>query len=172
MNMTSPAIRQIKTASVAATILFLLLLPTAAIAGNVSLQWDPNSESDLAGYKVYYGTSPGQYGTPITIGVTTTYTVSNLVPGTYYFAVTAYNSAGLESGFSNEVSATVSGTTTSSCDINADTRTDVLDLQVLSNVILGIRSCPGRCDVNVDGRADVLDLQVLVNVILGLRNCP
>lgn len=156
----------------AGIVLILLLAPGAAMAGNVSLQWDANTESDLAGYKVYYGTASGQYGTPITIGLTTTYTISNLPAGTYYFAVTAYNSSGLESGFSNEVSAAVSGTSTSLCDINTDTRTDVLDLQVLSNVILGIRSCPGSCDVNRDGYADVLDLQVLVNVILGLRVCP
>jgi hypothetical protein len=161
-----------KTSAAAAVCLILLLVPAAAVAGDVTLQWDANSETDLAGYRVYYGTASGVYGTPVVIGLTTTYTVANLPAGTYYFAVTAFNSAGLESGFSNEVTATVSGSGSSGCDINGDTRSDVLDLQVLSNVILGLRACPGSCDVNGDGRVDVLDLQVLANVILGLRSCP
>lgn len=70
-----------------------------------TLEWDPNSESDLAGYKMYVGTASGVHGAPIDVGLVTTYTVTNLQSGsTYYFAVTAYNTAGLESGKSNEVS--------------------------------------------------------------------
>lgn len=73
-----------------------------------TLEWDPNSESDLAGYRMYVGTASGEYGEPIDVGLTTTYTVTGLLPGrTYYFAVTAYNTSGLESGKSNEVSYTV-----------------------------------------------------------------
>jgi hypothetical protein len=141
-----------------------------AAAGDVTLAWDPNSEGNLAGYKIYYGTAPGVYGTPITIGTQATYTVTGLPAGTYYFAVTAYNTEGLESGYSNEVSTAVTGT--SACDINSDTSTNAIDLQVLVNVILGVQTLPGRGDLNSDGRVDVLDLQVLANVILGMRGCP
>jgi hypothetical protein len=63
--------------------------PMAALCRDVKLQWDPNSETNLAGYKVYIGTASRTYGVPITIGLQPTYTVSGLAPGTYYFAVTA-----------------------------------------------------------------------------------
>ncbi len=75
-----------------------------AFANSVTLSWDANTEADLAGYKVYYGTASRTYGAPITIGKVTTHTLSGLPSGMVYFAVTAYNTAGLESGFSNEVS--------------------------------------------------------------------
>ncbi len=63
--------------------------------------------TDLAGYRVYYGTSSGNYSKMIDIGNVLTYTINNLVSGTYYFAVTAYDSQNLESSYSNEVSGTI-----------------------------------------------------------------
>ncbi|MGD0977410.1 MAG: dockerin type I domain-containing protein [Minisyncoccia bacterium] len=149
------------------------ILSGIAWAGNVTLAWDPNTESDLAGYKVYYGTASGSYGAPITIGTQTTYTVAGLTPGTYYFAVTAYNTSGLESGFSNEVSTTVGSTSGSICDINGDGNVNVLDLQLLVNIILGIHTpISGKGDINGDGNTNVLDVQYLANVILGYISCP
>ena len=74
------------------------------------LAWDANTEPDLSGYKLYYGTASGTYGTPINVGNVTTYTVTGLTDGqTYYFAVTAYDSVGNESGYSNEVAYIVPG---------------------------------------------------------------
>ena len=82
----------------------------------IKLAWDPNTESDLAGYKVYYGTSARSgtdpkscgtcgYTTVVPVGNVTTYTVSNLVSGqTYHLSVTAFDTSQNESGFSNEVS--------------------------------------------------------------------
>jgi hypothetical protein len=142
-----------------------------AWADDVGLAWDPNTETDLAGYKVYYGTASRTYGPPVTIGIQTTYTVTNLPPGTYYFAVTAFNTAGLESGFSNEVSATISGTP-SGCDCNGDGQTNISDVQTLVNVVLGVTPGGTAYDVNRDGVVDIVDVQVLVNVILGIRSCP
>ncbi len=151
---------------------FCFLFGSHAWAQSVTLEWDPNTEPDLAGYKVYYGTAPRTYGTPITLGKVTTYTVTGLTPGTtYYFAVTAYNTAGLESGFSNEVFATIP-LSSSRCDANADGSVNALDLQVLINVILGLRAPAAENDLNRDGRVDALDLQILGNVILGTRSCP
>ena len=81
---------------------------TFTTAGIAKLLWDPHSEPDLAGYKVYVGTNPGVYGAPVNIGNITEFEVTNLSRGkTYYFAVTAYDTSGMESGFSNEVSKTV-----------------------------------------------------------------
>ncbi len=77
-----------------------------AMAGDAILSWNPNADSDLGGYKVYYRTESGSYGTPVTVGNSTTYTVTGLGFGTYYFAVTAFNTAGIESAMSSEVSKT------------------------------------------------------------------
>lgn len=74
----------------------------------VTLTWDPNSESDVAGYKIYSGTQSGNYPKNIDVGKTTSYSLNGLDLGiTYYIAATAYNTKGLESGFSNEVVYTV-----------------------------------------------------------------
>lgn len=74
-------------------------------SGTFVLGWDPNREPDIAGYRVYYGTAPGAYGPPIDVGNQTTHRLDGLVSGArYYIAVTAYDTSGLESTFSNEVS--------------------------------------------------------------------
>jgi hypothetical protein len=73
-----------------------------------SLSWDPDSSTNLAGYKVYMGTASGAYGTSFNVGNVTSYSVSNLPLGTtYFFVVTAYNTSGVESLPSNEVSKSV-----------------------------------------------------------------
>jgi hypothetical protein len=76
-----------------------------AYAQQATLAWDANTESDVAGYRVYYGTRPGQYGPAIDVGKVTKYTVNGLDQSlNYYFAVQAYSSAGLSSALSSEVS--------------------------------------------------------------------
>jgi len=78
-----------------------------AFAASVIGTWNANTEPDLAGYKVYYGTAPGVYGAPIDVGNVVTHTVTNLAEKTtYYFALTAYDTSGNESGKSMEVSVT------------------------------------------------------------------
>jgi hypothetical protein len=57
-------------------------------------------------------------------------------------------------------------------DINGDGVVNVLDLQILANVILGVSGCPGSCDINIDGSVNVLDLQLLINAILGAQITP
>ena len=87
--------------------LFCLAFSIESFAADIQLAWDPNPEANLAGYKVYYGLAPGNYGVAINLGNQTTCTVTGLAVGTYYFVVTAYNTSGLESDASNEVSATI-----------------------------------------------------------------
>ena len=147
-----------------------LVCAVSAFAGDVTLAWDPSSGFSVAGYIVYYGTSSRSYGSPIDAGKKTTYTLTGLSAGTYFFAVTAYDILGNESEFSNEVSASISQS--SSCDISGDSAVNVLDLQLLANIILGKVSAAGNGDLNQDSRIDVLDLQVLANVNLGMRSCP
>jgi len=88
-------------------ILFLFLL-TGAHAAEVTLEWDPNSELDLAGYKIYWGTTSGNYISNVDVGKQTTYTITDLSEGqTYYIAAKAYDEADNESGYSVEVSHTI-----------------------------------------------------------------
>jgi hypothetical protein len=93
-------------------IIFLLFLNNKSYSAQVALAWDPSNQSDLKGYKIYYGTVSGNYQWTIDAGNVTNYMVTGLNTGaTYYAAATAYNSSGLESNFSNEVTFTVSSTT-------------------------------------------------------------
>jgi len=74
------------------------------LPGTIKLTWDANKEPDIAGYKVYYGTAPGRYGPGIDVGNTTIFEITGLIRGQkYYITVTAYDRAGKESNFSNEV---------------------------------------------------------------------
>lgn len=82
-----------------------LTLSAPTTTGTASLTWSPNTDTDLAGYKVYMGTQSGVYGPSISVGMTTSYTAGNLTGGrTYYFSITAFDSAGNESLHSTEVS--------------------------------------------------------------------
>ena len=92
--------------------LFVLLLGLAMIvsvdtghSAQVSLAWDRNTETDIAGYRVYYGTASRAYNWFVDVGNTTTFTVTGLTDGaTYYFAATAYDTSHLESTYSVEAS--------------------------------------------------------------------
>jgi hypothetical protein len=77
--------------------------------GSVTLSWDApttNSDgsplSDLAGYKVYYGTSSGSYTNSVDVGNIAGASVSSLASGSWCFAVTAYDTSGNESNYSGE----------------------------------------------------------------------
>ena len=83
-----------------------------AEADTVTLGWNPNTETDLAGYRLYYGNNPRAQATyaqtvPINNKNATTWQLT-LPDGVYYFALTAVDLAGNESGFSNEVMAEIS----------------------------------------------------------------
>lgn len=78
--------------------------------GSVTLSWsapltnaDGSPISDLAGYKVYYGTSSNNYTHSVTIGNYTSTVVSNLSSGTWCFSVSSYDTSGNESEYSDEV---------------------------------------------------------------------
>jgi hypothetical protein len=81
--------------------------------GSVTLSWQPPTTredgtplTNLAGYYIYNGRMSGIYDFDIKIdnpGVTT-YVVENLNPGTWYFVLSSYDSDGIESDYSNEIS--------------------------------------------------------------------
>jgi hypothetical protein len=80
---------------------------TSSTTKSATLTWNAVTSTTVTGYKVYVGEAPSQYTRTISAGNVTTSTVSSLTVGrTYYFVVTAYNSAG-ESPSSNMVSKTI-----------------------------------------------------------------
>jgi hypothetical protein len=76
---------------------------------STTLSWTPPTQNedgtvleDLAGYKIYWGTTPGVYTNSVSVDAgLTTYVVENLAPGTYEFVATSFNAAGVESVYSN-----------------------------------------------------------------------
>ncbi|NOZ69431.1 MAG: hypothetical protein GXP46_09380, partial [Deferribacteres bacterium] len=100
-----------------ALIISILLSAATLYAGDVTLTWTPPTTNadgtpltDLAGFKVYYGTASGNYSQVIDVNDPnqTQYQVTGLTNGqTYYFAVTAYDTSGNESDYSNEYAKTI-----------------------------------------------------------------
>jgi hypothetical protein len=91
------------------TVAVTLTVSTPATS-STTLTWNANTESDLAGYKIYRATTSGGYGAPIATapGNITTYIAGGLQSGTtYFFVITAYDSTGNESPRSNEVSKSI-----------------------------------------------------------------
>jgi hypothetical protein len=156
---------------------FFFLFGSQALAGTATLSWNANSESDLAGYKIYYGTTPRTgsnpatcglcgYNTNTNVGLTSTpaspsYTITGLTDGTtYYFSVTAYDTSGNESAFSSQVSKNISASTTPKI-ITIDLQGPSSDaasgtLEVLDSAKALLKSYPfttnsaGQTTINID----------------------
>lgn len=95
----------------------ITVLAAGAGTGTADVSWTPpvtntdgSTLTDLAGYKIYYGTSATALTQRVQIanpGITN-YDVTGLASGTWYFAVAAYTTAGTQSGLSNIASKTIS----------------------------------------------------------------
>jgi hypothetical protein len=84
--------------------------------GTALLSWTPPTENtdastltDLAGYKIYYGTSPGNYSNTEIINNPglSSYLVENLASADWYFVMTSFSDSGIEGNYSTEVSKTI-----------------------------------------------------------------
>lgn len=97
----------IKVAKATTTVPVTMTVTSPPSATTATLAWNSVTDPSLSGYNVKVGTASGFYSRTITVGNVTSYTVDSLTTGTtYYFSVTAYNSAG-ESPPSNEVSKSI-----------------------------------------------------------------
>jgi hypothetical protein len=88
------------------------------VTGSATLNWtapvaradgSPLSLADIDGYRVYYGTSSGNYPNSVNIndGTAVQLTLNNLPVGRYYLVMTTYDVAGRESVYSPEVIKTI-----------------------------------------------------------------
>ncbi len=76
----------------------LFLGPSRGLTGEVTLEWEPNPEPDITGYRIYYGRTPGHYPERVDVGLRTRVVLPDLPGGvTWYAVATAVNAAGLES---------------------------------------------------------------------------
>ena len=159
-------------------ILFSLLVMANenAMAGSATLTWiAPTTNNDgtpftPAGYKVYAGTASGVYGAPTDIGFiassTPSYTVNNLGTATYYFAVSAYNSTGVESGLSNEQSKTF---TASGGSAPPPTTNNLTSQQNMATGGCGMISPKDNKPSNPEEAADMLAIIILLLVMLARK---
>lgn len=85
----------------------------ATATGSATLSWTPPIQNtdgspltNLAGYRVYWGTTQGNLSSSATLNNPglSTYVVEQLTPATWYFALTAISASGVESPFSNVAS--------------------------------------------------------------------
>ncbi|MEI6824765.1 MAG: Ig-like domain-containing protein, partial [Desulfuromonadales bacterium] len=123
-------------------------------ASDVSLQWDPNTEADVAGYRVYHSDESGALAgaVPLDVSKQTTATITGLDPDkAYSFAVTAYNASGLESTYSNIVSIPEQSPPTVDITSPADS------VSVSGTVLIG---------VNASDNVGVAKLEFYVNGVL------
>ena len=90
--------------------------PTSGSNSSVTFSWVPPTENsngsaltNLAGYKIHYGAASQDYTQVVALSnpSLSRYVLDSLPSGTYYFAIAAYNSAGIESTLSGEISATL-----------------------------------------------------------------
>lgn len=90
-------------------------------AGRVTVEWDRNKGSGVAGYMLYYGTNSEEYQFSVDVGNNTSCVISGLEEGkTYYFAATAYDMDDNESNFSAQVSVHISGSERTSGELKIE----------------------------------------------------
>jgi len=156
--------------------IIFLFYTTMVSAAEVKLAWDPNNETDLAGYRVFlreeswsntYNEPPvwEAYIEELENPDEPTCTIYSLDENTCYcFVVRAFDIDSNESGNSNEVC--INGYY--NCDLNTDGRCDIQDLLLLGED-WGRTDCndpgvaPCECDLNQDGRCDMLDWLYFTN---------
>jgi len=96
-------LRPLNIIFVAAFLLSFVYSVRAVYSAQVTLEWEASS-GDVAGHKVYQGTSSKDYDVTLDVGNWTSVTIADLEDGeAYYFSVTAYDLEYSESGYSNEV---------------------------------------------------------------------
>lgn len=123
----------------------------AFASANVTVAWDESQDSEVTGYKIYYGTSSKNYQYSVDVQNNTSCTISGLNEGTtYYFAATGYTDTNFESNYSKELSHTIPNTPPpppTAVDTDGD---DVLDEDEIGTY----GTDPNKIDTDGDGMND------------------
>jgi hypothetical protein len=125
-------------ASVVRRFLFLFTsLP--ALAASVTLQWDPSPDAGIAKYVLHRGTASRVYDWITSVPISSTSViVTNLVAGQiYYFSATAFDTNGVESDFSNEISYTPSVIASNSLPVAVSFSMATMEDQAVSSLLRG-----------------------------------
>lgn len=138
-------------------------LPVKLEGTTATIEWYKNVEVDLAGYRLHYGRSSRQYEFNVDVGLKTSAIVMKLLSHTvYYFAVTAYDTAGNVSSFSNEVSARTGDDPVLPIeyDVNQNGEVDIFDWLYLLRLMGYAQGHPkfnATADLTGDGEIDGFD---------------
>ncbi len=119
--LSASGMEKLKIMRIVCLLVSLLSLASAAQAGSVTLAWTPNADGNTVGYRIYWGHQSGAYGGSVDVGNVSTWELNGLADGVpYYFVVRAYNSAGMLSGPSTEVSKRIGVPTSVAGDFSGD----------------------------------------------------
>ncbi len=149
-------------------VLLSLLIAGQSLAGGLVVVWDANTEPDVAGYKIYYGTAPSTYTQVIDVGNKTSHLIDNLQEGvTYYLVVTAYDQTGNESLPCAELSAMVTSAEIyveripNGIELNWSALDGATSYAVYASNIPDFTPVSPVAQVTTPGYTDVLDLKSL-----------
>lgn len=118
-------------------VLYAIVGSTARAGVSVTLSWDRNAESNVAGYRVHYGTISAPYTRLVDVQTNST-NIANLVAGTtYLFAVSAYNNVGVESAYSNPIVYFATATPSGGQRVTLDNLSNRVFVQTGDNVMIG-----------------------------------
>ena len=116
---------------------FLIFLPAPGIAATLRVSWNANTETDLGGYLIYYGTQSGNYSACFDVGKVTSYQLTGVQSGTTcYIAVAAYDTSQNDSALSAEQHITVPNVTTMVTVPNVVGKTQAAASSALTSVLL------------------------------------
>ncbi len=139
-------------------LVFSALVSHAAV---VRISWNNNSDSDLEGYTVYYGPSSRNYTNMESAGLSTSIDIDTsklTMSGTYYFAVTAKDTAGNESVFSQEVSITIPESVVPSSDNPNGSPIEISNTDsTAAGYVAGVLT---PADTDIDGIPDAMESQL------------
>ncbi len=144
----------------------LLVAATLSVRGqtSVTLAWDPDAGTNIAGYKIYYGVASRTYTNTTNVGNVTNATISGLIGGTiYYFAATAVDTSGLESDYSAEVVYTNPAATAPTIVQNSPVSGDSNKRSISSRKFV---SRPKLGQVDNSGRCHLVRLFMLLSFLL------